>query len=112
MGIRLKAAVLAAAAAGAVLSAAGAMRSIHRGIAPVPAEIAEKFRFGRDDAMYYVRGHRGYVAVFSERRGGKPEKVTDIELAGLRQADMGLLEKGIPVDSRGELLELLEDLGS
>ena len=38
--------------------------------------------------------------------------VTDIELATLREADRRLVEAGLAVGSREELLALLEDLGS
>ena len=53
----------------------------------------------------------GYVAVYGGRGGGKP-MMTDIELSALASADRAMIELGIPVKNREELLLLLEDLGS
>ena len=60
----------------------------------------------------YVLGEaEGRVAVY----GGGADKlltVTDIELAGLREADQALISEGLPVSTHEELVALLEDLGS
>ena len=50
--------------------------------------------------------------MFSGRRAREPVRITGIETARLRTADRLLLKKGIPADDSGELLLLLEDLGS
>lgn len=52
------------------------------------------------------------MAVFETERARKPLRVTEIELCCLRAADRAMVEAGIPVLSRQELLTLLEDLGS
>ena len=59
-----------------------------------------------------MRAHDGYVAVYTGKRASELSDVTQIEVDGLRTADKAMLEKGIPVVSRTELLTLLEDLGS
>lgn len=53
----------------------------------------------------------GYVAVV-DPTVGETAVVTDIGLDTLREADRSLIESGLRVDSREELLSLLEDLGS
>ncbi len=55
-------------------------------------------------------GKNGYVAVIDPDCAAPV--VTDIELAALREADRRLVEAGVSVSSREELLALLEDLGS
>lgn len=52
----------------------------------------------------------GCVAVLDPDCGAPV--VTDIELGTLREADRRLVEDGLTVSSREELLALLEDLGS
>ena len=63
---------------------------------------------------YVVADYGGSVAVFD--RGDStlsaPLQVTEIRLAGLRAADRAMIETGVPVSSREELMALLEDLGS
>lgn len=53
----------------------------------------------------------GCVAVLDPALG-ETAVVTDIELATLRETDRKLIEAGLPVESREQLLVLLEDLGS
>ena len=59
-----------------------------------------------------LRGDAGYVAVYEKAKDREPVSVTGIELKCLREADRAMLEAGIPVINRRELLLLLEDLGS
>ena len=63
---------------------------------------------------YLVADYGGSVAVFDSADGSmeNPLQVTDIELGSLRAADRALIETGVPVASREELMALLEDLGS
>ena len=63
-------------------------------------------------AEYFLKNCDGFVAVYRSTKGRAPESVTAIEIAGLRAADRAMLERGIPVSDRQELLELLEDFGS
>ena len=99
--------------AAAVLTVCGAYRSIRRApAAAVPEEIYARFRGGERSAEYYLRACDGYVAVYSGGRARSPVAVTNIETGELRRTDRALLETGIPVTDRTELLFLLEDLGS
>ena len=52
------------------------------------------------------------IAVYEGSHTREPLLVTQIELSELRRADRAMIEAGLPVLSRTELLELLEDLGS
>ena len=112
MGIKWRAALLSCLAAAAAYTGVKAYRSI----APVTEEIPEEVYAGlegrEDSAEFFLRPCDGFVAVYSGRREKTPVSVTDIELANLRGADRALLQKGIPVENRRELLRLLEDLGS
>ena len=71
--------------------------------------------FRRADAAReqgYVLGvSEGSVAVFAGGDLKTPLDVTDIELASLRETDRALISDGLRVESREELLLLLEDLG-
>ncbi len=70
---------------------------------PAPARSAAPERFELCEK-------NGCVAVIDPAVGAPV--VTDIELGTLREADRRLVEAGISVSSREELLALLEDLGS
>ena len=63
---------------------------------------------------YLVADFGGSVAVFDSGDSGmeNPLQVTDIDLDSLRAADRALIEIGVPVSDREELVALLEDLGS
>jgi len=60
---------------------------------------------------YVLGAAEGRVAVL-DAASRSPVSLTDIELSGLREADREKLSTGLPVESREELLSLLEDLGS
>ena len=68
---------------------------------------------GRPGA-YLVAEYGGSVAVFDggDRALKNPLQVTEIGLDSLRAADRALIETGVPVPTREELMALLEDLGS
>lgn len=111
--MKIKIALLLCLMSAAALSVCGAYRSLHRGAAiHLPEEVAARFAGREAEAAYFLRDSAGYVAVFSGRRTREPLAVTAIETAGLRSTDRLLLQKGIPVCDSGELLLLLEDLGS
>ena len=111
--MRIKTALLLCLMSAAALSICGAYRSLHRVSGPiVPEEVAACFVGREEGAAYFLRDSGGYVAVFSGRRTKEPVRITGIETARLRTADRVLLKKGIPADDSGELLLLLEDLGS
>ena len=110
---KIKAGLLLCLMSAAALSVSSAWQGIRRVQKPteLPSELTVRFA-GRDDAAWYLRDSGGYVAVFPGRRAREPMRVTGIETARLRTADRLLLKKGIPADDSGELLLLLEDLGS
>jgi len=111
--MKIKTALLLCLMSAAALSVCGAWRSLHRITGPIlPEEVAARFVGREADAEYFLRDSGGYVAVFSDRRSREPLKVTPIETKRLRQTDRLLLRDGIPAGDSGELLHLLEDLGS
>lgn len=77
-----------------------------------PDEVYENYTVYAQNAEYYLRDFDGYVGVFASDRGGEPVEVTDIELSCLREADRAMIQNGLPVCDRMQLLTLLEDLGS
>ena len=113
MGIKIKMGLLICLAATAVLTLQGAYRSMRlSSSATVPEELYARFSSGERAAEYYLRACDGYVAVYADGRARSPVTVTDIETSQLRRTDRALLDNGIPVTDRRELLFLLEDLGS
>ena len=64
------------------------------------------------DSMFYLAPSGGKVAVFIPEQPETPVTVTAIELDSLRERDRDLIAAGMPVSSREELAQLLEDLGS
>lgn len=101
-------------AAGISLNAAlGSMLRVGRTVKePSYAAFEYEPSCGVEDAAYIVRGRDGYVCVFAPGETAEPVSVTGIELSSLRRADLAVLEEGIAVADREELLSLLEDLGS
>lgn len=69
------------------------------------------FRGAGEDG-YVLGEHMGRVAVYLPGQPEEPLKVTDIELGSLRQADREKISSGISAEGEGELMALLEDLGS
>ena len=113
MGLRLKIALLMCAAAAAVYTGTEAYRSLQPARESlIPEEIYASYTARADTAQYFLRNDEGYVAVYQKERDKKPVSVTDIELDCLRGADRAMIEEGLPVSDRWELLQLLEDLGS
>lgn len=113
MKIKMKLAVLAALTAAAVYTGSEAVRSLrpHTHDA-LPTEIYARYSSQEESAKYFLKNCDGFVAVYAGAKGRTPETVTAIEVANLRGADRAMLERGIPVVDRQELLELLEDFGS
>ena len=111
MGLRLRAALLMCLAAAAAWSAAAAWESLKpKENYELPQELTAQYAQS-EGAKYYLKASGGYVAVYSGLNDLSP-RITDIEVSALRRADRALLELGIPVKNREELLSLLEDLGS
>ncbi len=111
MKMRFRAAAVLALALTALCLGVCAVRSAGGPAAGAP-DLGVRTESGAQDAEYFLRDCGGYIGVYSAEDPAKPEKVTDIEVSRLRGADRKLLEGGIPVSDRGELLSLLEDFGS
>ena len=67
---------------------------------------------GIEDAEYILRANDGYICVFAAGEAQAPITITDIELRSLREVDRAVIEQGMAVADRDELMSLLEDLGS
>ena len=91
----------------------GAVKSLHPAVRDaLPTEIYARYSAREEAAQFFLKSCDGFVAVYTASRSRAPESVTAIEVASLRSADRAMIERGIPVADRQELLELLEDLGS
>jgi len=113
MGIRLRMVLLVFLALAATLMTVAAARSLNYEREDfLPEEIYADYSENAERAEYYLGSSEGYVAVFPSAKDKIPLTTTGIEVEGLRSADKAMLEKGIPVTDRQELLKLLEDLGS
>lgn len=113
MGLKLRIVLLMCLTAAAVYMGGEAYRSLQPvSRSQIPQEVYARYLAGADMARFYLRGSEGYVAIYEKERDKTPLAVTDIELQCLRSADRAMIESGIPVLDRQELLQLLEDLGS
>lgn len=113
MRLKWKIALLLGLMGAALFTGAEALRSLRQ--IPdrrLPTEIYARFARNADSALYFLRRDGDYVAVYPSGRAREPMEVTGIELQSLRRADLAMIEAGLPVSSRQELLQLLEDLGS
>ena len=113
MRLRLRAGLTVLLAMAAVKSGLTAYRSIQPvSDAALPKEIYSRFAQRQEAAEYYLKSCDGLVAVYKSQKQRVPLKMTAIETSALRTADRAMLEKGIPVVNKEQLLALLEDLGS
>ena len=62
-------------------------------------------------AGYLVRNADGYIGVYYQD-GRRPVFITEIPVGTLGVHDREEVKQGIPVETRQELIQLLEDLGS
>ena len=60
---------------------------------------------------YILKGRDGYIGVYY-RDHGHPIYITNIPLSSLRSIDREDIEAGLVVESRIELIKILEDFGS
>lgn len=60
---------------------------------------------------YIIKACEGYVGVYYGNEE-YPAIITEISLDNLREHDRQLVEKGIEVSNRDDLMQVLEDLGS
>ena len=113
MKLRMRAALLALLGTAAVYTGLGAVKSLHPAVRDaLPTEIYARYSAREEAAQFFLKSCDGFVAVYTASRSRAPESVTAIEVASLRSADRAMIERGITVADRQELLELLEDLGS
>ena len=112
MGLKTRIALLLCLAAAAIYTGGEALKSLEPAQTSLPEEIYASFAANEKQAEYFLKAHDGYVAVYTGKRESELSDMTEIEVNGMRTADKAMLEKGIPVVSRTELLTLLEDLGS
>ena len=110
--LQAKYALLGALVLLAGVSAAGALGGIQQNAPPTPTVYTYEWNCSMEEAAFVLRESDGYVGVFESAGARKPVTVTDIEVAGLRDADRDMLSAGIAVCDRQELLSLLEDFGS
>ena len=104
-------ALLCVMAALALGSLWGALASMRAQDVQIPSEVYARYQANSGRAQYLLREKDGYVAVYKSGEN-RPERMTEIETPLLRRADRAMLEKGIPAEDLGEVLALLEDLGS
>ena len=100
----IKAAVTGVLAVCALLSAAACARSFRR---PEAAVVS----YDGAAAQFVLRNYRGYVSVFSPGETREPVQITAIRTDSLRRGDQRLLDGGLTVGSREQLMLLLEDFG-
>ena len=99
-----KASAVGLLAALAILCAVTCARSFQR---PEAAPVS----YDGLSAQFVLRDYRGYVSVFSPKETREPVQITAIRTDSLRRADQRLLEGGLSVGSREQLMLLLEDFG-
>ena len=106
-----KIALMAMMAALAAASVWGAVGTIRRAEDLIPTEIYAQYHAKGARAEYLLREQDGYIAVYRSGERNALQR-TQIETAILRKADRAMLSRGIPAENMGEVLSLLEDLGS
>lgn len=111
MKLWMKASLTGILAISALFSATWAVRSIKAVAEDVPS-VSYEWSCDEEDAQFVLREYSGFVSVFAVDASKTPMTVTDIEIKNLREADRDMLNAGIAVSDRDELLALLEDLGS
>ena len=113
MGLKIRVGLLLCLLSAAILSSMEAYRILQPTTKSLlPEEIYAEYAAKSDKAQFFLKDCDGYVAIYKERRDNSPMTVTAIEVSCLRGADRAMIEAGIPVSDRKELLLLLEDLGS
>ena len=103
----MKLLVLAVAVVCAITMASVAIGQIYETRSDMVTHIADIEEYNG----YVLKDADGYIAVFYKGRG-YPAFITNIPLASLRGVDREDVENGIVVETRQELIALLEDFGS
>ena len=97
---------------GVILAVAVVMASIAlANIAEADDYLVEHMADIADHPGYLVKEIEGYIGVYYKGIG-HPVFISNIPMGSLRSRDREDVEKGIAVETRRELIELLEDLGS
>ena len=113
MKTRIRVALMILLSLAALRTGIGAYRSIKPyALSALPEDIYLKYSAHDDQAVYCLKSCDGFVAVYDTSHPRTPLNITVIETACLRDIDRAMLDRGIPVGSDVQLLELLEDLGS
>lgn len=113
MRMSIRAGLLSLLAAAAVFTTTAAYRTLRpKSRDELPMQIYAAIASDADTAEYFLKSCDGHVAIYSDAKYKTAPEMTRIETAELRSADRAMLERGIPVADRRELLGLLEDLGS
>ena len=111
--LKLKIALLCLMLSGALYTGAqaiGKVNSLRKN--PIPEKIYADFTARSEQAEYYLKAFGGYVGIFEDEDFEKLLRLTEVELINLRDGDRAMLEKGIPIMDRKQLLEILEDIAS
>lgn len=90
-----------------VLAVICAQQAAHTFPAAVKTELQS---YDGAKAEFVLRDYEGYVSVFAPGSDPEPLQITAIQTESLRQRDRELLQGGLTVGSREQLLMLLEDL--
>ena len=99
-------------AAGTALLAVAAVICAHQTAQTLPAAPVKTELQSYDGAKAesVLRDYEGYVSVFAPGADPEPLQITAIQTESLRRRDRELLQGGLTVGSREQLLMLLEDL--
>jgi len=112
MNLRLRAAGVSALALAAACLGASAVRGVTAAKTDTVPDYYITDPGEMEGAAYILRDSDGYIGVYLPGKASSPEELTAIPVSELRASDQKLLKEGIPVSSRDELLQLLEDFGS
>lgn len=74
------------------------------------AQVHPRQSYDGASAEFVLKEYGGYVSVFAPNEDPEPLQITGIPTENLRQSDRELLQGGLTVGSREQLLMLLEDL--
>ncbi len=98
-------------AAGTALLVAAAVICAHQAASTFPTAVKTELQsYDGAKAEFVLRDYEGYVSVFAPGADPEPLQITAIQTESLRQRDRELLQGGLTVGSREQLLMLLEDL--
>lgn len=96
---------------GTALLAVFAVICAHQAARTFPAAAKTELQsYDGAKAEFVLRDYEGYVSVFAPGPDPEPLQITAIQTESLRQNDRDLIQGGLTVGSREQLLMLLEDL--